>query len=68
MAAEREVGEMANEFGRLMASVRDHVQDADPRSFDNCMLRLEEALMWANKGILTKHQGRRNGGSNEQRE
>ena len=68
MAAEREVGEMANEFGRLMASVRDRMQDADPRSFDNCMLRLEEALMWANKGIIVRYQRGRNGGSNEQRE
>ena len=68
MTPQQEMSEMANEFGRLMASVRDHVQDADPRSFDYCMARLEEGLSWANKGILTKHQGRRNGGSNEQRE
>lgn len=46
--------EMSQRFGKLMSEVRDEIRDADPRSFDLCLARMEEGLMWANKGILAR--------------
>lgn len=53
---EERVTAMSKRFGALMAEVRDEVGDSDPRSYDFCIARMEEALMWANKAILSQKE------------
>ena len=51
------ITELSKRFGKLMAEVRDEIDGTDPRSYDFCIARMEEALMWANKAILSQGEG-----------
>lgn len=55
-SAEDRVRWMSKKFGWLMNEVGKEIRESDPRSFDLCLARMEEGLMWANKGIMTQQK------------
>lgn len=48
-----------DKYAEVYVMLREEIGNADPRSFDNAVARMEESLMWSIKGV--------HNGNNEQR-